>query len=191
MMLRIPAGLVACAVAATACGGPRPGDVTDLAIAARTGDTARIRTLVAAGHDPNRRDRGLNHWTPLLHAIHKGRRGAVEALIAAGANVNAGAPHPLVMAAGNGQADIVRSLLAAGADPLVPGQELMRVAISGGALTDIDNPMLGQCNTEVVRTLRQHAPTLTLPAGFRGYVALWFARVNRCAEVLELATQGS
>ena len=190
-MHRILAFLPACALAATACAGPRPGDVTDLAIAARAGDTARIRALIAAGHDPNTRDRGLNHWTPLLHAIHKGRRGAVEALVASGADVNAGDPNPLIMAAGNGQAEILHSLLAAGADPFIPGPELMLVAISGGALTDLENPMLGQCNTEVVRTLRQRAPTLTLDAGVRSHLALWFARVNRCAEVLELAAQGS
>jgi Ankyrin repeats (3 copies) len=191
MMHRSRAFLLACAMTAAACGGPRPGDITELAGAARNGDATRIRALAAAGQDPNARDRGLNHWTPLLHAIHKGRRDSVEALIAAGANVNAGRPTPLMMAAGNGQADIVQRLLAAGADPQLHGQELLMIAVSGGALTDIENPLLGRCNTEVLRTLLQHSPGLRLADTMRTRMALWFARFNHCSEVLALASQGS
>jgi ankyrin repeat protein len=163
--------------------------LTPLASAARVGATTEIAALVAAGHDVNGVDPAGNHWTPLLHAIHKGQFRAVDALIAAGADVNRAAPGgftPLLMAVGNGRADIVRRLLAAGADPGRDGPELLATAVSGGALTDIDNPLLGRCNTEVVQTLLHRAPDLRLEPNLRSRLALSFARLNDCADVLRL-----
>jgi ankyrin repeat protein len=188
-MIRRPAA--ACLVLtalATACGHPDPSAVTELASAARRGDTVRIAALAAAGHDVNGADPGLNHWTPLLHAIHKGQRGSVEALIAAGADVNRatrGGVSPLEMAAGNGQLGIVRRLLATGADPTEPG--VFTAAVGGGGLTDIENPLLGECNAEIVRALLARAPQLRLPRNIRGRLALAFARFNHCSDVLEMA----
>jgi len=164
---------------------------TPLANAARAGDAPRIRALAAAGYDVNAADPGSNHWTPLLHAIHKGQRGSIEVLIAVGADVNRGNPSPLIMAAGNGQADIVQRLLASGANPRHHAEALFTIAVAGGALTDIENPLLGQCNTDVVRTLLQHAPDLRLKRNLRGRLALWFARLNHCTEVLQMAQMGS
>lgn len=184
--------------AACGCGGPRP-EFTPLAKAARRGDTAAIRSLAAAGQDVNARDRGGNQWTPLLHAIHKGQRGAIDALLAAGASVHGASSGqrgggdaaadltPLMMAVGNGQADIVRRLLAAGADPRADGPAIFAVAVSGGALTDIENPLLGRCNVDVVRALLEHDPTLRLPRNGRGHLAVLFARLNHCDEVMRLA----
>jgi hypothetical protein len=94
------------------------------------------------------------------------------------------------MAAGNGQADIVRRLLEAGADPRAHGEALFTIAVSGGALTDIENPLLGRCNTDVVRVLLQHSPALRLRDGIRGRLALWFAGFNNCADVLDMAKLG-
>lgn len=166
---------------------PIDRQITAAAAAAREGDTITIRTLAAAGHDLNAADPGLNHWTPLLHAIHKGRRGSVEALIAAGADVNRktkGGMSPLEMAAGNGQADVVRRLLAAGADPREPG--VFTAAVSGGALTDIEEPLLGRCNTDVVRALLERAPSLQLPRNGPGHLSWLFARLNHCSDVLQV-----
>jgi ankyrin repeat protein len=190
-----PAHPLARAVAAAllagvvACGDPRPA-FTPLARAARSGDAAAIRSLVAAGQDVNARDPGGNHWTPLLHAIHKGQRGAIDALLAAGANVHGAARAadltPLMMAVGSGQADIVRRLLAAGADPRAEGPAIFSVAVAGGAMSDLDNPLLGRCNADVVRALLERDPTLRLPRNRRGHLAMLFARLNNCHEVTRL-----
>ena len=180
----VPGALLAAALACTRADPP----ITIAASAARVGDTVTIRKLAAAGYDLNAADPGHNHWTPLLHAIHKGRRDSVEALIAAGADVNRkakGGVSPLEMAAGNGQADVVRRLLAAGADPREPG--VFAVAVSGGALTDIEEPLLGRCNTDVVRTLIEREPSLRLPRNGPGRLSWLFARLNGCAEVLQMA----
>jgi ankyrin repeat protein len=198
-MPRQPITVAAAALlaAALACGGPR-AQITPLARASRNGDAAAIRSMVAAGHDVNARDPGGNRWTPLLHAIHKGQRGAIDALLAAGANVHRAVPGervgvdaaadltPLLMAVGNGQADIVRRLLAAGADPRTDGPGIFALAVSGGALTDIENPLLGRCNADVVRALLERDPTLRLPRNGRGHLAFLFARLNNCHEVTRL-----
>jgi ankyrin repeat protein len=176
-----------------ACGGEAPREITPLAAAARDGDVTAIAAMARAGYDPNALDPGLNHWTPLLHAIHKGQPAAVTALLAAGADVNRGAPggnRPLRMAVGNGRADIVSLLLEAGADPHVDGPDLLATALSGGALTDIDQPLLGRCNTDVVRALLTRAPDLRLRTGFRTRIAVLFAKWNHCSDALQMVRIG-
>jgi len=179
------------AAATIACSGPRP-DITPLARAAREGNAQAIAALVAAGQNPDGVDPGGNHWTPLLHAIHKGRRPAVDALLAKGADVHKKSGHlsPLMMAVGNGQAAIVRRLLAAGADPRADGPGIFPTAVAGGALTDIENPLLGRCNADVVKALLDHDPSLRLPRNARGHLSLLFARLNNCEDVLRLARWG-
>ena len=175
--------------AAMGCGGPRP-DITRLARAARVGDVRTIAALAAAGHDVNAADPGGSHWTPLLHAIHQGHAEAVDALLTAGADVHRAAPGhltPLLMAVGNGQPQIVRRLLAAGADPRADGPGVFLTAVGGGALTDIENPLLGHCHTDVVRALLESDPTLRLPRSPRGHLALMFARLNDCRDVVQMA----
>jgi hypothetical protein len=184
--------VAAIVAAAAACAADRRREITALASAAREGDVTAIAAMVKAGQDPNSIDPGLNHWTPLLHAIHKDQRGSVEALLAAGADVNRsspGGPTPLLMAVGNGQTPIVRRLLDAGADPHIDGPEMLATAISGGALTDIDHPLLGRCNTDVVRMLVKRAPDLRLRPGVRTRLAILFARWNNCDEAIRLARQ--
>lgn len=192
----MPHRITAIALAALllpACVAGPPPRITALAAAAREGDTASIVAMAEAGHDINAPDPGGNRWTPLLHAIHRGQRASVDALIAAGADVNRPGPEgltPLIMAAGNGQADVVRRLLAAGADPrAMGGDDLLEVAVAGGALTDIDQPLLGRCNAEVVQALLEKAPDLRLRRPMRGHLALLFARLNGCDEVLRLAAR--
>jgi ankyrin repeat protein len=161
--------------------------ITPLDAAARQGDVEAIRVLAAHGADLNAPDRGGTRWTPLLHAIHKNRLASVEALIAAGADVNRASPgglSPLEMAAGNGDARIVTRLLDAGANPREPG--VFAAAVSGGAVSDIDRPLLGRCNTEVVRALLQRAPDLRLPRNARGHVSYLFARLKDCEAVIEV-----
>jgi ankyrin repeat protein len=71
------------------CAGCDPGvPVPPLCMAARAGDLARIGHLVNSGADVNERG-GVNNWTALMHAVHKNQPEAVQALIAAGADVNA------------------------------------------------------------------------------------------------------
>jgi len=172
----------------TAACATNASSVTLLDRAARNGDVAKIRALAAAGADINATDVGGTRWTPLLHAIHKGQRGSVDALIALGADVNRRSPSglsPLEMAAGNGQSPIVKRLLAAGADPREPG--VFTAAVSGGALSDIDRPLDGTCNPEIVRSLLERAPDLRLPRNARGHMSYWFARLNQCDAVLSMA----
>jgi ankyrin repeat protein len=188
------------ALGVLACRGTVP-DISPMARAARGGDVPAIKALIAAGQSPDMIDRGGNHWTPLLHAIHKGQMPAVDALLAAGANVHRGGGPPsradgptsltpLMMAVGDGRTDIVRKLLAAGADPRADGPDIFTLAISGGALTDIENPLLGRCNADVVRVLLRHDPTLRVPRSVRGRLSLLFARFNNCEEVLRLVQGG-
>ena len=175
-------------LAFAACGNGSPRPTSPLVGAARTGDVKAIAALAASGHDFDAADTGGNRWTPLLHAIHAGQSASVSALIAAGADVKTKSPggtSPLEMAAGNGQADIVRALLGAGADPREPG--VFATAVAGGALSDIEQPLLGRCNTEIVRALVERAPDLRLPGNARGHLSRLFARLNHCEAVLKLA----
>ena len=52
-----------------------------LIAAARTGQVASIRIIVAAGGDPNARA-GVNGWPALMHAVHKNQTAAVRELLA-------------------------------------------------------------------------------------------------------------
>jgi ankyrin repeat protein len=159
-----------------------------LAKSAREGDLTTLQRMLAAGADPNDVDPGGNHWTPLFHAIHKGQAGAVDLLLKAGADpiTSRGGVTPLLMAVGTGNAAIVRRLLRAGADPHTDDRVLL-TAVSGGALSDLDNPLLGRCNADVVQVLYEKAPDLRLEPGPRTRVALWFAWFNRCGDQLRAA----
>ncbi len=157
--------------------------------AARSGDARTITTLLAGGADPNQRW-GVNHWTPLMHAIHKYQKASVEALLAGGADVNAAGPNgmtPLIMAAGYGYSDIVRILLAKGADPYaetVDGENALAAAVGG--VPDIDKFTVGKCQTDTVAALLKKAPDLKLKDNFHGRAARLAARAAGCTDVLTL-----
>ncbi len=107
--------------------------------AARLGDEAVVRELLAAGEDPNQANE--YGYSSLLGACDALTPGIVEQLLDAGANVEAAAFGftPLMSAAGGGNLEICRMLLAAGADararsdPPVPDTALDCAARGGHA----------------------------------------------------------
>jgi len=153
---------------------------TQLVDAARAGDAAAIRSLVAAGADPDQ-PAGSNGWTPLLHAIHKNQIVSVQALLDAGAGVNraAGTANPmtpLMMAAGYGYPDIVRLLLRRGADPRLTdsgGFHAIDLAVAG--IPDIDRFTVFRCQNETAQVLRAAAPDVRI----NSRVVIW-GRTKRC-----------
>jgi hypothetical protein len=165
-------------------------EIQDALIAAsRAGAPAAIPALVAAGADPNGRS-GVNHWSPLQHAIHKNQLASVPALVTAGAEINARDTHSrtaLMMASGYGQTNIVKALLERGADPKVQDQDgltALDFAISG--VTDIDDFTLGQCKPDVVKALLDRAPELARSEKSWHAVA---TAVGKCGEVRTLLEQ--
>lgn len=167
--MKVAAGLFALAFA---CYRP-PG--LPLTGAARSGDVASIRTLVAHGADPNAPD-GVNDWTPLEHAVHKKQIASVVALLDAGADANRTDPRgmtPLMMAAGYGYTDIVQTLLHRGADSRLrdrDGATALDYAVTG--MSDIDRFTLLQCQSETVKVLR----AARAPAGSDKVIA----KLKRC-----------
>src|SRR5262245_2312407 len=92
--------------------------MTALHWAARHGDTDLVRMLIAAGANVRATTR-LGNYTPLLMASDLGHAGAIEALIAAGADpkgTTASGVTPLMLASASGQVEAVEALLAHGAD---------------------------------------------------------------------------
>ncbi|MCA8967241.1 MAG: ankyrin repeat domain-containing protein [Planctomycetes bacterium] len=90
---------------------------TDLMVAARDGDLARVETLLAAGAEIDARN--PNGGTPLMYAALGGSAALVERLLSAGADVDARASNgwgALMIAAAKGHADVARVLIGAGAD---------------------------------------------------------------------------
>jgi ankyrin repeat protein len=94
---------------------------TALSIAAMGNDrqksAANVQFLIAAGADVNAR--GRNHLWPLHSALMCRNVEAAQALLDAGANpsqVNVRGETPLMFAAAGGYADVLRRLLASGAD---------------------------------------------------------------------------
>jgi len=162
-----------------------------LAIASRNAQLSTMSVLIGAGANPNLRDAGGNRWVPLQHAVHKHRTTAVAFLLTHGAAVDGPGDRgltPLMMAAASGQTDVVQLLLDHGADPRrrADGASVLDLAVSGGALTDIDEPLLGACHTETVQLLVSRFPDLRVSDTWRGHVSALFARLNGCRDVLNL-----
>jgi ankyrin repeat protein len=179
---------------AVACG--REDEMPPLVRAAREGDVATIATLLKAGAAVDARA-GVNGWTPLQHAIHKNQAAAVKALLAAGADANAGSSPsssdhasgvtPLMMAAGYGQLEVVLALLAAGADPRASHGNVnaLWAAAGFGAIADIsDGPPLGSCFPEVADALVAKAPDLRLRWGIEARLTYWLAKKD-CKQLID------
>ena len=95
---------------------PRAMSVGALFEAARKGDLARLRDVLAAGVDVEAWHDG---WTTMHWAADCGQTACLEALLAAGASVHsvtAVGSTPLMFASWSGHAACVRALIAAGSD---------------------------------------------------------------------------
>ncbi len=139
----VATGILVAALPVTSHAQPA-GALPDLVAAARSGDGAAVRALLAAGADPAVT---YGDGTTALHwAAHRDAHAMVTDLLAAGADVNAGDDHdvtPLSLACLNGNRLIVDALLAAGADP-------------NAARTNGETPLMTAArvgNLDVVRSL--------------------------------------
>jgi ankyrin repeat protein len=191
--LMLLVGFAAALLVAGAC-DKQPPD-SPLIQAARTGSLDRIRLLLDSGADVNLPGPTEDDWdaTPLQHAILARQSGAVRLLLDRGADPNrvAGpkAPAPLLLAAGDTDPTFVNLLLAHGADPAIEGDggatPLSR-AVSAGTINGPDRPMFGGCRVETVRALLAYDPALRLTRNAAGNNAIWWARFQRCGDVLRL-----
>jgi ankyrin repeat protein len=167
---------------------------TALIWAARSGSVDAIKVLLDAGADVNLPGSTGDNWdaTPLQHAILARRPAAVRLLLDRGADLHRGAGGsltPLFLAAGDTDPAILKLLLARGADPSVEdknGATPLSRAVSAGTFSGPDRPMFGGCRVETVRTLVAHDPALRSKRNAAWKDAIWWARFQRCEEVLRL-----
>jgi ankyrin repeat protein len=190
-------GLGAAMLVASAC-NEQPHNsplVSPLIEAARTGSLATIKQLLDSGADVNLPGPTGDGWdaTPLQHAILARQSGAVRLLLERGADPNRVAgpnsPAPLLLAAGDTDPTFVNLLLAHGADPAVEdksGVTPLARAVSAGTIKGPDRPMFGGCRVDTVRALLAHDPALRLKRNSAGTNAIWWARFQRCGDVLRL-----
>jgi ankyrin repeat protein len=172
----------------------QPSD-SPLILAARTGSLDTIAALLDAGADVNLPGPTGDGWdaTPLQHAILARQSGAVRLLLDRGADPNGvggpKSPAPLLLAAGDTDPTFVNVLLAHGADPAIEderGVTPLSEAVSAGTIKGPDRPMFGGCRGETVRALLAHDPARRLKRDAAGKDAIWWARFQRCRDVLRL-----
>jgi ankyrin repeat protein len=171
---------------------------TALIWAVRSASIEAIDVLLDSGADVNLPGSTGDNWdaTPLQHAILARQPAAVRRLLDRGADLNRGAGPgslaPLFLAAGDTDPAIVKLLLAHGADPTVEDEHgatpLLR-AVSAGTLHGPDRPMFGGCRVETVRALIAHDPRLRSKRTAAWDDAVWWARFQRCEDVLRLIGQ--
>ena len=170
---------------------------TALMWAARNGHTEITRALVDARADVNMRDCASAGWTPLMHAIHKNQNDLARLLIERGADVNAsagdcherkaeGGKTALAYAAGNDNAEIVKVLLAKGANPygMHGAKSALTYAVAG--TLDVDQLADGKCPTETVKALLERAPDLNLQGDIWDRKAIFIAKQKGCTELVAL-----
>ena len=168
---------------------------TALIWASRSGSIDAIKLLLDSGADVNRPGSTGDDWdaTPLQHAILQRQPAAVRLLLDRGADLKRGAGPgsltPLFLAAGDTDPAILKLLLAHGADPAVEDEDgatpLFR-AVSAGTIHGPDRPMFGGCRVETVRALVAHDPGFRLKRNAAWNDAIWWARFQRCEDVLRL-----
>jgi len=168
---------------------------TALIWASRSGSIDAINVLLDAGADVNLPGSTGDNWdaTPLQHAILERQPAAVRVLLDRGADLKGGAGPgsltPLFLAAGDTDPAILKLLLAHGADPTVEdenGVTPLSRAVSAGTLHGPDRPMFGGCRVETVRALIAHDPGLRSKRNSAWNDAIWWARFQRCEDVLKL-----
>lgn len=171
---------------------------TALIWASRSGSLDAIKVLLDAGADVNRPGPTGDDWdaTPLQHAILDRRLPVVRLLLDRGADVNRGAgppsTAPLFLAAGDTDPTILTLLLAHGGDPAAEdehGATPLSRAVAAGTFHGPDRPMFGGCRTDTVRALMAHDPRLRLQRNAAWNDAIWWARVQRCQDVLRLISE--
>ena len=186
-------GLGTALLVGSACTPPPPAPT--LIQAARTGSLDTMTRLLDAGADVNLAGPTDDDWdaTVLQHAILARQSGAVQLLLERGADPNRVAgpnsPAPLLLAAGDTDPTFVKLLLAHGADLTVQdsnGVTPLARAVSAGTIHGPDRPMFGGCRAETVRALLAHDPALRLKRDAAGSDAIWWARFQRCQDVLKL-----
>jgi ankyrin repeat protein len=142
----------------------------------------------------NRPGSSGDNWdaTPLQHAILARKPAVVRLLLERGADLKRGAPAsvaPLFLAAGDPDPAILKLLLAKGADATVEdenGNTPLSRAVSAGTFHGPDRPMFGGCRVETVRALIAHNPQLLSKRNSAWDDAIWWARFQRCEDVLRL-----
>ena len=169
---------------------------TALIWASRSGSIDAMTLLLDAGADINVPGSTGDDWdaTPLQHAILQRQPAAVRLLLDRGADLSRGAgPEksltPLLLAAGDTDPSILKLLLAYGADATLEdenGVTPLSRAVSAGTLKGPDRPMFGGCRVETVRALVAHNPALRLKRNSAWTDAVWWARFQRCEDVLRL-----
>jgi ankyrin repeat protein len=170
---------------------------TALMWAARNGHTEVAGLLVEARADMNVRDCASAGWTPLMHAIHKNQNDLARLLIERGADVNAqagdcrerkveGGKSALAYAAANDNAEIVKALLARGANPygMHGAKSALSYAVAG--TLDVDHLADGKCPTETVKALLERAPDLNLQGDIWDRKAIFIAKQKGCTELVTL-----
>jgi ankyrin repeat protein len=186
-------GFGVAALLASACDEQPPE--SGLIQAARSGSLDSMNRLLDAGADMNLPGPTGDGWdaTPLQHAILARQPSAVRLLLDRGADPNLvpgpGSPAPLILAAGDTDPTFVNLLLAHGADLSIEdesGVTPLARAVSAGTLHGPDRPMFGGCRVETVRALLAHDPALRLKRDSAGNGAIWWARFQRCGDVLKL-----
>jgi ankyrin repeat protein len=179
--------------------GHRPDEVRDswtaLIWASRSGSLEAIQVLLDAGADVNLPGSSGDNWdaTPLQHAILQRQPDVVRLLLERGADPNRsagpGSPAPLFLAAGDTDPTNLKLLLEKGADPSVEdedGATPLFHAVAAGTLHGPDRPMFGGCRVETVRALIAHDPRLRLKRNAAWDDAVWWARFQRCEDVLRM-----
>jgi ankyrin repeat protein len=171
---------VTCLFAASAATAT-PADTT-LAEAARSGDAATVRNLVAKRADVNAP--GVDGSTALHWAVHRDDAGMVELLIRAGANVsleNRYGVRPLWVAAVNGSARVIAMLLRAGADP--------NTTMTGGETVTMTAARAG--SPEALKSLVEAGANVNAKDD-RGQTALmWAAARNNASAIKALTDLGA
>jgi ankyrin repeat protein len=157
---------------------------TPLIAAARAGNVAVVRLLTSRGADPNLPDAAVNSWTPLLHAVHKDQPRSIAALLDAGANANGADSYgqtPLMMAAGYGYTDIVKILLARGANPRLPMRDgVTAIDLARSGVPDIDRFTVFSCQDETVKALLAADPKLPDHSENLPRIARVLMKTKRC-----------
>ena len=159
--------LIACAPAMAAA--------QDLVTAAQTGDIAALRAALPPGAQPDPE----TLVRPLYIAAQRGHEDAVEYLLERGAPANASTDSgtALAIASRGNHTEIVTALLAAGADPNLPGGEDGRMPLHHAAERGA---------TEAARLLLEHGADVNARSVRWDWPAIHFAANKDRAEMVAL-----